>query len=101
MTRRRAAGESDPPRPNLQARLERDLDRYARRERDASTFWRSVGLLGSVGWPIVVTTVGGAFAGRWMDARLSTGIRFTLLLLVAGAIVGAAIAWNLVKPERR
>ena len=101
MSRRRAAGDADSRRPNLQASLDRDLDRYARRERDASSFWRSVGLLGSVGWPIVVTTVGGAFAGRWIDARLNTGIQFTLLLLVAGAVVGAAIAWNLLKPERR
>jgi ATP synthase protein I len=87
-------------RPELRSRLSRDLDRYARRERDARSFWRSLGVLGSVGWPIVMAAVGGALAGRWLDARWDTGVRFTLMLLVSGVVLGAAIAWHLVRPER-
>lgn len=87
-------------RPDLQWVLQRDLDRYARHERDASSFWRSLSVLGSVGWPIVLTTVGGALLGRWLDGQWNTGISLTVGLLVAGAVVGAAIAWHLVRPDR-
>lgn len=88
-------------RPDPRARLERDLDRYGRREPGSRSFWRSLGVIGSVGWPLVATTVGGALAGRWLDARWQTGIRLTLTLLVAGAVFGAIIVWRLVGPGRR
>jgi ATP synthase protein I len=95
-------GSRDTPtrRALVRESLDRDLGRYARRERDASSFWRSLGVLGSVGWPIVLAAVGGALAGRWLDARYDSGIRFTLGLLTAGVSVGVAVAWHLVRPER-
>jgi ATP synthase protein I len=86
----------DGRRPNLRAALQRDLQRYHRREAGSGSFWRSLSVLGSVGWPIVTTTVGGAFVGRWLDAHWDTGIRYTVMLLVAGAILGAVIAWRLI-----
>jgi len=99
--RGRADGDArDVRRPDLRARMGRDLDRYSRRERDASSFWRSLGVIGSVGWPIVLGGVGGALAGRWLDAHWNMGIRITLTLLVAGVALGAAIAWHLVRPEQ-
>jgi ATP synthase protein I len=100
MTPAGSPGGEEGRRPDLKARFGRDLDRFARREPEASSFWRSLGLLGSVGWPIVLATVGGALAGRWLDAHWDSGIRFTLAFLVGGACVGAAIAWHLVRPER-
>ena len=98
---RHDTGRQDARRPDLRARLDRDLDRYARRERDASSFWQSLGVLGSVGWPIVFATVGGALAGRWLDVQFDSGVRFTLTLLVTGVVTGSAIAWHLVHPGRR
>jgi len=91
----------DVRRPNLRGTLQRDLRRYDRREPGSRGFWRSLGVLGSVGWPIAMATVGGALAGRWIDARWDTGIRFTLMLLVAGAVAGAAIVWHLIWPRLR
>jgi ATP synthase protein I len=88
-------------RPDLRATLQRDLQRYGHREPGNRTFWQSLSVLGSVGWPVVLTTVGGALAGRWLDERWNTGIRFTLMLLVVGAIAGAAMAWHLVQPRSR
>lgn len=89
----------DIRRPDLQAALQRDLQRYARRDPGGRSFWRSLSVLGSVGWPIVMTTVGGALLGRWIDARWNAGIRFTLMLLVGGAVTGAAIVWRLTRPR--
>jgi ATP synthase protein I len=88
-------------RPDPRVRLQRDLDRYRRREPGSRSFWRSLGVIGSVGWPLAATTVGGALAGRWLDARWQTGMRFTLTLLVAGTVVGAVIVWRLVGPGRQ
>ncbi|MGE0813346.1 MAG: AtpZ/AtpI family protein [Vicinamibacterales bacterium] len=87
-------------RPDLRARLARDLARHAHRQPGEASFWHSLAVLGAVGWPIVLATVGAALGGRWLDARQGTGITFTLASLVAGVVVGTAIAWHLVKPGR-
>lgn len=98
-------GPDDPSdeirRPDLRAALQRDLQRYGRREPGSRSFWQSLSVLGSVGWPIVMTTVGGALLGRWLDTRWNTGIRLTLMLLVGGAVAGATIVWHLMKPRPR
>lgn len=96
----RASPPDELRRPDLRASLERDLQRYGRREPEGRSFWRSLGVLGSVGWPLVASTVGGTLAGRWLDLEWQTGIRFTLLLLVTGAVAGALIVWKLVGPGR-
>ena len=91
------AGRRSDPR----ASLRRDLSRYTRREPGDASFWQSLGVLGSVGWPIVLATAGGALAGRWLHARWNTSIWLTLVLVVAGAVVGMAIMWQLIQPRRR
>ena len=92
-----ATGHRSDPRE----RLRDDLSRYAHRETDNASFWRSLGVLGVVGWPIVIASVGGALAGRWLHARWDTGTWVTALLVAAGAAVGMAIAWRLIQPRDR
>ena len=87
---------SDP-----RASLRRDLSRFSRRETGDTSFWRSLSVLGSVGWPIVLATAGGALAGRWLHARWNTSIWLTLVLVVAGAVVGMMVMWQLIQPRRR
>lgn len=53
--------------------------------------------MGSVGWPIVLLAIGGAWLGRMLDARAGTGVRFTLMLLVLGASVGTFMALRSVR----
>ena len=81
-------------RNNVQHSVKRDFSRHARREEGHRTFWQSLGMLGMVGWPIALATVGGALLGRYLDNRFETGVRFTLMLLTAGAIVGSYVAWR-------
>jgi ATP synthase protein I len=95
-TRRDADGAA---RPDLRRRFAQDADRYARRDERPETFWRSLAVIGSVGWPIVLAAAGGAIAGRWLDVRWNTGIRMTLVLLVAGVSLGAWIAWRAVRQQ--
>lgn len=80
-------------RADMQRSIERDLKRRARREADGVTFWRSLSVLGMVGWPIALTSVGGVLLGRFVDERFNTGVRFTLMLLTAGALLGSYTAW--------
>lgn len=92
---------ADARRPDLKDALERDLRRYGRREPGQRAFWQSLSVLGSVGWPIVLTTVGGALIGHWIDTRWGTGVRLTLTLMLTGAVAGGAIAWHLIQPRSR
>lgn len=79
-------------------RTRRDVERWQRRsgQRD---FWRSLALVGSVGWPIVLLATGGALFGRWLDTRLGSGIRFSLMLLTLGAGLGTFVAFRTLKGD--
>ena len=101
MTREERAPSSPLRRPDLRARLKRDLDRLEHRESGDASFWRSLGVIGAVGWPIVIASVGGALAGRWMHAHWHTGFGLTALLVGAGAALGMVIVWRLIQPRSR
>lgn len=62
--------------------------------------WRSVGILGVVGWSIAVPTLAGVALGTWIDGRFPSRFSWTLMLLAAGVALGCAIAWNRIKREQ-
>ncbi len=74
-------------------RTRRDIDRRRGRESEGR-FWRSLGLIGAVGWPIVLLATGGALAGRYLDGRFGTVVWCTLVLLTIGTVVGSWIAYR-------
>ncbi len=76
--------------------VRRDGARLARREQGNRSFWRSLGVLGMIGWPIALGSVGGAFMGRFLDTRFDSGIRYTLMLMTAGIMLGCFTAWKTV-----
>jgi predicted F0F1-ATPase subunit len=88
--------ESGLERKDARRSFARDLRRYHRREPE-HRFLRSLALIGSVGWPIAGLSLGGALLGRHLDERYATGVRFTLMLLVAGAALGTLAAFRIVK----
>jgi ATP synthase protein I len=88
-------------RGNMKRAVERDFARRARREEGHRSFWKSLGVLGMVGWPIALASAGGAILGRYLDTRYGTGVHFTLTLLTAGALLGSYIAWRTVGEQRR
>lgn len=69
-----------------------DLDRRHRREQTGDTFWRSLTLIGSIGWPIVLLGLGGALLGRWLDQLLGLDLVLAVVLLLVGVGVGVLIA---------
>jgi len=88
-------------RPDLRQAVRHDLRRYRQREQGHGAFWRSLRVLGAVGWSIVLTTVGGAMLGRYLDHLLNSGLRMTLTLIFVGVILGMAVAWNLIQGTRQ
>jgi ATP synthase protein I len=72
--------------------------RQARRERWQREGERSMGqnlaMIGALGWTIVLPTLVGIFAGRWLDRYFDMGIFWTLGLLVAGLALGCTLAWK-------
>jgi predicted F0F1-ATPase subunit len=80
-------------REDARERTRKDLERLTRRGA-GTTFWRSLALLGSVGWPIVGLGTGGALCGRYLDAHLHTGHALTLTLLLLGIAAGSVAAYR-------
>ncbi|MEZ4370791.1 MAG: hypothetical protein R3B07_08195 [Polyangiaceae bacterium] len=76
----------------------RDIQRFERRA-PASDFWRRISVIGSVGWPIVLLSTGGALLGRHLDLRWASGIRATLGLLTLGTLLGTLMAFRSVWKE--
>jgi ATP synthase protein I len=53
-----------------------------------------IGQIGILGWTIVVPTLIGVFAGRWLDRTFATGVFFSAPLLMIGAAIGFWSAWK-------
>ncbi|HTY16733.1 MAG TPA: AtpZ/AtpI family protein [Myxococcota bacterium] len=76
------------------------MSRYARREPSGATFWRSLSLLGTVGWSISIPAVLGAWLGHRLDVRFETGVHFTLILLTLGVIIGSVVVWRVLRSHQ-
>ncbi|OIQ76270.1 putative F0F1-ATPase subunit [mine drainage metagenome] len=61
--------------------------------------WFGLGMMGLVGWSVVVPTLLGAAIGLWLDRSNLGGHSWTLALLVAGLTLGCANAWHWVSKE--
>jgi ATP synthase protein I len=60
---------------------------------------RGIGTFGMVGWSIAVPTVGGAFAGLWLDGAAPQDFSWTIALILGGVVIGAFIAASWINKE--
>lgn len=82
------------PRP-LDEAVRRQRERRARAQKDSRrSIGKDLAQAGALGWTIVITTLLGIYAGRWLDRWLGTGIACTLALLLAGVTLGCVLAWQ-------
>ena len=61
--------------------------------------WFGLGMMGLIGWSVVVPTLLGAALGIWVDKHHPDGHSWTLALLVAGLSLGCFNAWRWVAKE--
>ena len=61
--------------------------------------WLGLGMMGLIGWSVVVPTLLGAALGIWLDNRHPGKHSWTLALLVAGLVIGCLNAWRWVSKE--
>ena len=61
--------------------------------------WFGLGMMGLIGWSVVVPTLLGAALGNWLDHRHSGKHSWTLMLLGIGLVVGCLNAWQWVIKE--
>lgn len=65
----------------------------------AQGVWFGLGMMGLIGWSVVVPTLLGAALGLWLDERYPGKHAWTLALLVIGLIIGCLNAWHWVIKE--
>ena len=92
--------------PGAEARLAAQVDAKAARKlrarRDgAPGVWSGLGMMGLIGWSVVVPTLLGAALGLWLDSHYPGAHRWTLALLMAGLVLGCLNAWRWVAEQDR
>ena len=69
------------------------------RRNSAKGVWFGLGMMGLIGWSVVVPTLLGAALGIWLDNRHPGTHSWTLMLLIIGLIIGCLNAWHWVAKE--
>jgi ATP synthase protein I len=92
------------PSSQPQSTLGREVGAKAARKLEARRHatpgvWFGLGMMGLIGWSVVVPTLLGAALGLWLDRRYPGGRSWTLALLVAGLAMGCWNAWRWVARE--
>lgn len=75
-------------------------DRKLRARRDgAPGVWSGLGMMGLIGWSVVVPTLAGAGLGLWLDAHYPGSHAWSLALMMAGLVLGCLNAWHWVAQQ--
>jgi ATP synthase protein I len=69
------------------------------RSNPAPGIWFGLGMMGLIGWSVVVPTLLGAMLGLWLDGNHPGSHSWTLALLVGGLVLGCANAWHWVSRQ--
>lgn len=85
--------------PSLADKVGAKAQRKLHARRAPSQVWFGLGMMGLIGWSVVVPTLMGAALGVWLEARLVDGHSWTLALLLAGLVLGCLNAWHWVAKE--
>lgn len=83
-----------------QVRKIEERKQRARRKKERS-LWFGLGVIGVIGWSVVIPTLLGLLLGIWLDRNFSSQIPWTLVLLLGGLIIGCINAWYWVMEEQK
>jgi ATP synthase protein I len=88
------------PKPSLSQEVGAKAARKLRARRNpAQGVWFGLGMMGLIGWSVVIPTLLGAALGIWLDGHYPGKHAWTLALLVAGLAIGCFNAWHWVAKE--
>lgn len=73
--------------------------KLAARGTSSHSVWLGLGMMGLIGWSVVVPTLLGAALGIWLDHRGTSSHSWTIALLFAGLALGCLSAWHWVAKE--
>jgi ATP synthase protein I len=90
------------PNPSLSQEVGAKAARKLRARRHTKrTVWFGLGMMGLIGWSVVVPTLLGALLGIWLDKSNPGSFSWTLSLLVIGLVIGCLNAWRWVAKEEK
>ena len=78
-------------------RVQRRVRRLQRRRK--LSLWQGLGVIGMVGWSVVVPTLAGLALGRWLDRVAPASFSWSLCALTGGLLFGCAGAWRWVDQQ--
>jgi ATP synthase protein I len=88
-----------PDKPSLGVEVGMQAARKLKARRGPANVWFGLGMMGLVGWSVVVPTLLGAAFGMWLDHHYAGRHPWTLALLMAGLVLGCFNAWHWVVRE--
>src|SRR5208282_267225 len=88
------------PKPSLAEEVGAKAARKLKARRNsAQGVWFGLGMMGLIGWSVVVPTLLGTALGLWLDRHHPGAHAWTLALLAAGLAIGCLNAWHWVAKE--
>ena len=78
----------------------REARMLRKRDEKDRGLWFSIGMLGVVGWSIVLPILIGIALGVWIDQRRPSRFSWTLMLMIAGLVLGCLNAWIRIRNEQ-
>lgn len=97
-----ATPEPNPEPSQLSEAIKLKASRKLKAQRHATPgVWFGLGMMGLIGWSVVVPTLLGAALGLWLDQKFPGGRSLTLALIVAGLMIGCINAWHWVAKEEQ
>lgn len=79
--------------------VESKTSRKLKARRSKQGVWFGLGMMGLVGWSVVVPTLLGVALGIWLDNHHAQSHSWTLTLLVVGLFIGCLNAWHWLDKE--
>ena len=83
------ASELKDDKQQLQRRIDEQVERLEKAERDRPTLLAQTTYIGTLGLLFVLPIIGGAYLGRWLDGMMAGySLRWTLSMIMLGLVVG-------------